>query len=128
MENMNNTQNTTIDASATAAPKAKRQYHRLTVEEKAARDAQIAEYKKGVAERKAARLEKKAAAEAKFAERRAVDLDIKALGSAFNALADTASEDVASIRAKVNQVMIALRGIDKTLYHRSKNTVVTIVK
>lgn len=111
-----------------AAPKAKRVYHRLTVEEKAERDAAFAAYKQGVAERKEARLAKKAAAQQKYDERRTVDLDIKALGTAFSALADIDSADVKSVREKVNEVMASLRQIDKTLYHRSVNTVVTIVK
>ena len=115
-------------AEQVAAQPAKRVYHRLTVEEKAARDAEYEAYKKGVAERKAARLEKKAAAQQKFEERRTVDLDIKALGTAFNALADIDTADVKSVRAKINEITASLREIDKTLFHRSVNTVVTILK
>lgn len=118
----------TAQVTEPVAQPAKRVYHRLTVEEKAARDAEYEAYKRGVAERKAARLEKKAKAQQKFEERRTVDLDIKALGTAFNALADIDTADVKSVRAKVNEITASLREIDKTLFHRSVNTVVTIVK
>ncbi len=127
---MENTQNTIAQAAASAstAPKAKRAYHRLTEEEKAQRAEEFAAYKAGVAARKAERQAKRDAAAKVFAERRDVKLDLSSVVSAMDAFKNGATVDVKTARANVSAVLAAAQSIEKQLHHRSKNTVVAIIK
>lgn len=133
MENQNNIQNSTIasvNAQAAATPaaetKTKRQYHRLTEEEKAQRAKELEAYKAGVAARKEARQMKRAAADALFNDRRNVEFDVTELRKASEALFSMTSASVGDVRANINALMAAVQKADKLMHHRAKATTVTI--
>lgn len=133
MENQNNTQNSTIasvNAQAAATPaaetKTKRQYHRLTEEEKAQRAKELEAYKAGVAARKEARQLKRAAADELFNNRRNVEFDVTELRKASEALFSMTSASVGDVRANINALMAAVQKADKLMHHRAKATTVTI--
>lgn len=133
MENQNNTQNSTIasvNAQAAATPaaetKTKRQYHRLTEEEKAQRAKELEAYKAGVAARKEARQMKRAAADELFNNRRNVEFDVTELRKASEALFSMTSASVGDVRANINALMAAVQKADKLMHHRAKATTVTI--
>lgn len=133
MENQNNIQNSTIasvNAQAAATPaaetKTKRQYHRLTEEEKAQRAKELEAYKAGVAARKEARQMKRAAADELFNNRRNVEFDVTELRKASEALFSMTSASVGDVRANINALMAAVQKADKLMHHRAKATTVTI--
>lgn len=133
MENQNNIQNSTIasvNAQAAATPaaetKTKRQYHRLTEEEKAQRAKELEAYKAGVAARKEARQMKRAAADELFNNRRNVEFDVTELRKASEALFSMTSASVSDVRANINALMAAVQKADKLMHHRAKATTVTI--
>lgn len=133
MENQNNTQNSTIasvNAQAAATPaaetKTKRQYHRLTEEEKAQRAKELEAYKAGVAARKEARQMKRAAADELFNNRRNVEFDVTELRKASEALFSMTSASIGDVRANINALMAAVQKADKLMHHRAKATTVTI--
>lgn len=133
MENQNNIQNSTIasvNAQAAATPaaetKTKRQYHRLTEEEKAQRAKELEAYKAGVAARKEARQLKRAAADELFNNRRNVEFDVTELRKASEALFSMTSASVGDVRANINALMAAVQKADKLMHHRAKATTVTI--
>lgn len=133
MENQNNTQNSTIasvNAQVAATPaaetKTKRQYHRLTEEEKAQRAKEVEAYKAGVAARKEARQMKRAAADELFNNRRNVEFDVTELRKASEALFSMTSASVGDVRANINALMAAVQKADKLMHHRAKATTVTI--
>lgn len=131
MENTQNTQNTVIaQAAATTEAKvetkAKRNYHRLTEEEKAERAKQLEAYKAGVAERKAKRAEKKAAAQEAFEARRNVEFDVSEIRAAADALTSMDVAKVDDVRAKINSLMAAVVKADKLMHHRAKATTITV--
>lgn len=133
MENQNNIQNSTIasvNAQAAATPaaetKTKRQYHRLTEEEKAQRAKEVEAYKAGVAARKEARQMKRAAADELFNNRRNVEFDVTELRKASEALFSMTSASVGDVRANINALMAAVQKADKLMHHRAKATTVTI--
>lgn len=133
MENQNNIQNSTIasvntQAAATPAAetKTKRQYHRLTEEEKAQRAKELEAYKAGVAARKEARQMKRAAADELFNNRRNVEFDVTELRKASEALFSMTSASVGDVRANINALMAAVQKADKLMHHRAKATTVTI--
>lgn len=133
MENQNNIQNSTIasvNAQAAATPaaetKTKRQYHRLTEEEKAQRAKELEAYKAGVAARKEARQIKRAAADELFNNRRNVEFDVTELRKASEALFSMTSASVGDVRANINALMAAVQKADKLMHHRAKATTVTI--
>lgn len=144
-------QNVAAPVAATAEVKTKRPYHRLTVEEVAAREAAFTAYKEAVAKRKAERAAKKAEREAAFAEhkakvaakkeaskarreayetyiadRRTVTLDLNELTSAIDNFKSNPTASVAEFRDKLALVMNASRNIEKQMFHRSPKTVVSI--
>lgn len=133
MENQNNIQNSTIasvNAQVAATPaaetKTKRQYHRLTEEEKAQRAKEVEAYKAGVAARKEARQMKRAAADELFNNRRNVEFDVTELRKASEALFSMTSASVGDVRANINALMAAVQKADKLMHHRAKATTVTI--
>lgn len=133
MENQNNIQNSTIasvntQAAATPAAetKTKRQYHRLTEEEKAQRAKELEAYKAGVAARKEAHQMKRAAADELFNNRRNVEFDVTELRKASEALFSMTSASVGDVRANINALMAAVQKADKLMHHRAKATTVTI--
>lgn len=133
MENQNNIQNSTIasvNAQSAATPaaetKTKRQYHRLTEEEKAQRAKELEAYKAGVAARKEARQMKRAAADELFNNRRNVEFDVTELRKASEALFSMTSASVGDVRANINALMAAVQKADKLMHHRAKATTVTI--
>lgn len=133
MENQNNIQNSTIasvNAQAAATPaaetKTKRQYHRLTEEEKAQRAKELEAYKAGVAARKEARQMKRAAADELFNNRRNVEFDVTELRKASEALFSMTSASIGDVRANINALMAAVQKADKLMHHRAKATTVTI--
>lgn len=133
MENQNNIQNSTIasvNAQVAATPaaetKTKRQYHRLTEEEKAQRAKELEAYKAGVAARKEARQMKRAAADELFNNRRNVEFDVTELRKASEALFSMTSASVGDVRANINALMAAVQKADKLMHHRAKATTVTI--
>lgn len=133
MENQNNIQNSTIasvNAQAAVTPaaetKTKRQYHRLTEEEKAQRAKELEAYKAGVAARKEARQMKRAAADELFNNRRNVEFDVTELRKASEALFSMTSASVGDVRANINALMAAVQKADKLMHHRAKATTVTI--
>lgn len=150
--NVNATPTPAPASAAPAAPVVKKTYHRLTLEEFEARKKAEEERKAQIEANKKARAEKKAQREAAEAERKAqiaekkakaqankekweaykaermnVTIDRTKLFALVSELKDIKTTNIEAIRNLLKSIKDEAFNLDKQMFHRSADTVVTLV-